>query len=76
MTKRIELEPGSNGGRDVASILGTYPRESVTSYSLPGFVVKSKTSERKRPIERRGKERNSFFVLHDCNKGGGGGVKR
>lgn len=62
------MEPGSKGGRDAASILGTYLSESVTSHSLPGFVVKPKTSERKRPIEGRGKERNSFFV----NKGGRG----
>lgn len=66
------MEPGSNGGRDVAFILGTYPSESVTSHSLPGFVVKSKIPERKRPIERRGKERNSFFWLRDCNKAGRG----
>lgn len=35
--------------------------ESVTSHSLPGFLGKSKTTERKRPLERRGKKRNSFF---------------
>lgn len=69
------MEPGSNGGRDVASILGTYPSESVTSHSLPGFVVKSKTSERKRPIERREKERNSFLCYMTVLKGDGG-VKR
>lgn len=46
--------------------------ESVTSHSLPGFAVKSETSERKRPIERSQKERNSSFLVSfviDCSNG-------
>lgn len=38
--------------------------KSVMSQSLPGFGLKTETSERKRPIERQKKERNtSLFSL-------------
>lgn len=46
--------------------------KSVTSHSLPGFAVKLETSERKRPVERSQKERNSSFLVYfviGCNHG-------
>lgn len=42
----------------------------MTSHSLPGFLGKSKMTERKRPLERRGERRETPFLLHDCNNGG------
>lgn len=36
---------------------------SLTSQSLPGFGVKTERYERKRPIERQQKERNSSSLF-------------
>lgn len=52
--------------KDAASTLVNKSNKSGTSHSLPGFVDKSETPERKRPIESRRKERNSSFFGFLC----------
>lgn len=56
----------------VTNVAFVHIDDYVTLKSLPGFRVKTETSERKRPTERWRKERNSsslFSSVIDHNNG-------